>query len=106
MKIESGRQRNLQYHVSFHDLEEDKRTVDLTSGDFPRSQIIECEPVFHHSFFLSFQGLMPPADFVFIWNAKGTNLFSRSSDVHQIHYCVLIFLFGTHVFLFLIRTVL
>ena len=32
LKIESGRQRNLQYRVSFHDLEEDKKTVELTSG--------------------------------------------------------------------------
>jgi len=34
LKIESGRQRNLQYHVSFHDLEEDKRTIELTSGTY------------------------------------------------------------------------
>ena len=33
-KIESeNRQRNLQYDVSFHDLEDGKRTVQLTSGD-------------------------------------------------------------------------
>ena len=32
--FDSGRQRSLQYHVSFHDLEEDRKTVDLTSGTY------------------------------------------------------------------------
>ena len=69
-KIESeNRQRNLQYDVSFHDLEDGKRTVQLTSGDVLNH--LKIGHIFHGCFFI--QGLMPRADFASIWNAKGTN---------------------------------